>query len=448
MKKKDTVAVIGLGFVGFPTACILANKKEHFNVIGIDRNIKQIQKDKIEVLKKRSSLFEDKDLNKICRKVINKDSILFTNKIKNVEKSNVIIICINFDFKNNRLKQLRELKFLFSSLAKFLKKNSMILVETTLPPGTCDKIILPVLKKSLSKRKIKISDIYMNFAFERVMPGKHYSKSITDNYKCYAGKDKVSEERCKKFLKKYVNYKKYPLFKFDSILDCETAKILENSYRAINIAFIDEWTKFSFENNVNLNRIIDSIKLRKSHNNIMRPGLGVGGYCLTKDPKFIDFSAKNIFKKKSIFPITNSAVKINKNMIFSSVQFIKKKIKNLKSKKILILGAAYKDNVSDTRESPSIILFKEFKKNRIKSVLHDPITSTYDDKKYGIKKKLPIFKKFDLILFCVKHNYYNKMNFKKFTKKPFYFDLNCVLSKKQINYLLKNNYKIEVLGGN
>ena len=98
------------------------------------------------------------------------------------------------------------------------------------------------------------------------MPGKFYSRSLRDlECKCYAGKDKISEEKCKKFLKKYINFKNYPLFKFDNLLDCETAKILENSYRAINIAFIDEWTKFSFENNINLNRIIDAIKLRNSH---------------------------------------------------------------------------------------------------------------------------------------------------------------------------------------
>ena len=137
------------------------------------------------------------------------------------------------------------------------------------------------------------------------MPGKFYVKSITENYKCFAGMNKLSGIKCKMFLKKYIKYKKYPLFQFDNILDCETAKILENSYRAINIAFIDEWTKFSFDNNVNLNQIIDAIKVRKSHNNIMRQGLGVGGYCLTKDPEFINFSVKKIFKKKPSFPITN-----------------------------------------------------------------------------------------------------------------------------------------------
>ena len=199
---KETVSVIGLGFVGFPMACILANK--NFKVIGIDKNINQIRQDKIEIFKQSSGLYEDKELNKICNKAIREDRIYFTNNIKKIEKSKIIIVCINFDFKKNKLSQLKKLKNFFSNLAKFMKKKSMILIETTLPPGTCDKIIIPTIKKSLSKRKIKISDIFFSYAFERVMPGKFYLKSITENYKCYAGKDKISGERCKKFLQKYL----------------------------------------------------------------------------------------------------------------------------------------------------------------------------------------------------------------------------------------------------
>ena len=120
--KKETVSVVGLGFVGFPMACILASKKDFFNVIGIDKDIEKIKKEKIEVFKKNANLFEDKDLNKICQRVINKDRIHFSNNIKNIEKSDVVIICINFDFKKNKLGQLRELKSFFSNLSKFLKK--------------------------------------------------------------------------------------------------------------------------------------------------------------------------------------------------------------------------------------------------------------------------------------------------------------------------------------
>ena len=99
------------------------------------------------------------------------------------------------------------------------------------------------------------------------------------------------------------------------------------------ISFIDEWTKFAINKNINLNRIIDSIKKRKTHSNIMRPGLGVGGYCLTKDPDFINVSSSFFSKRKTRFPLVDKSLIINKNMPRTSIEFLNKKISNLKNKK-------------------------------------------------------------------------------------------------------------------
>ena len=112
-----------------------------------------------------------------------------------------------------------------------------------------------------------------------------------------------------------------------------------------------------------------------------------------------------------------------------------------------MLGAAYKDDVSDTRNSPSILLSSFLKKNNINFFLHDPNTNTKDNKKFSISNKLPNFKKFDVVLLCVKHSYYKNMSIKKFSKKPKYLDLNRVLSKTQINHMIKNKFKLEFLGG-
>jgi len=451
--KQQIISVIGLGFVGLPTACILANcqnkkSKNIFKVNGIDRNLNKIKKENFNFNSKSKIIYEDKNLNKILKKTILNNKIHFSDKIQEVSKSDIIIISINFDFNNkNSTKKISELRNFFQRLGRIIKKNSLILIEITLPPGTCDKVIIPILKKSLKKRGMKLEDIYLSYSYERVMPGKEYMNSIINNYRCYAGMNKSSSFKCRNFLKKYINYKKFPLYEFDNLIDCEAAKILENSYRAVNIAFIDEWTKFSVKTKLNLNKIIDAIKFRSTHTNIMRPGLGVGGYCLTKDPDFINFSGKYIFKKKFSFPITNISMKINKRMIFSTIDFIKEKIKNFKRKKILLLGAAYKDDVSDTRSSPSIFFSNFLKKNNINFLFHDPITNTNDNKKYLISNKLPNFEKFDLVLFCVKHSYYKKMNAKKFSKKPTYFDLKRVLSYSQVNHMIKNKFKVEFLGG-
>ena len=191
--------------------------------------------------------------------------------------------------------------------------------------------------------KIKKSEIKFCYSYERVTPGRNYYDSIINSYRCYSGAYDISKLSGKKFLKSFINYKKYKLVELPSIIDCETAKILENSFRAINIAFIDEWTKFSNKLNINLNSIINAISLRKTHSNIMRPGVGVGGYCLTKDPGFANISSKKIFKLKNEFPITNLSKKINYKMVKTSLEFIESK-NSLKNKKILVLGT-YKEDV-------------------------------------------------------------------------------------------------------
>ena len=116
------------------------------------------------------------------------------------------------------------------------------------------------------------------------MPGKNYLDSLINAQRVYAGLNKRSESSCKKFFSKIINTKKYPLQKLNSIEECETAKLLENSYRAINIAFIEEWGIFAENIGVNLFEVLNAIKIRPTHSNIRKPGLGVGGYCLTKDP--------------------------------------------------------------------------------------------------------------------------------------------------------------------
>jgi nucleotide sugar dehydrogenase len=260
--------------------------------------------------------------------------------------------------------------------------------------------------------------------------------------------NKSSALQCNNFLKQFINYKRFPLFEFDNLIDCEAAKILENSYRAINIAFIDEWTKYANATKLNLNRVINAIKKRKTHNNIMSPGLGVGGYCITKDPDFINFSTKFFSNVRFNFPITNIAKKINESMPNTSINFIKSKIKNLRKKKILILGAAYKQDVSDTRYSPTVNLINYFKRKKINFSIHDPVIDIEEANKFSVLKKLPNLNNYNVILFCVGHSYYKNIRIKKLPKKPIYFDLNRVLSFSQIKLIKKRKLKLEILGGN
>ena len=254
---------------------------------------------------------------------------------------------------------------------------------------------------------MKIEDIYFCYSFERVMPGENYINSIISNYRCFSGINDISKKSCKKFLKSFINHRSFKLTEFNKIIECETAKILENSYRATNIAFIDEWTKASKTLKINLNKVIEAIKLRPTHSNMMWPGLGVGGYCLTKDPSFIQFTFKNFFKKKTTFPIINNTLKINDKMVNTSFDLIKNNV-GLNGKNILICGISYKENTPDLRFSPSLKLIKILKSKNSKISILDPYHKTSNGNLKKVKFVKNLNKPYDIIVFCVKHKEFKK----------------------------------------
>lgn len=449
MIKKKNVSIIGLGHVGLPMMVILSNLKKNnhylYKVNVVENNNKrgrQITKN----IKEKKFNFQTNDIkfNQLLKKTIKSSKVEISTNYKDLCYSDIILISINFEIRKNK-KKFIILKKLINNIGENIKKHSLILFQTTFPPGTCENIIIPELQKTLIKRKISIKDIFFAYSFERVMPGSDYLKSINSNYRCYSGINNESKKNCKKFLESFINTKKYPLFLLNTITECEVAKVLENSYRAINIALIDEWTKFSNLMKIDLFNVIKSIKVRPTHSNIMNPGIGVGGYCLTKDPLFIDTSAKLFFKKKTDFPIIKKAVLINKKMPIFSFNFINQNFKLKKNSKILMFGLSYKEDIGDFRYSPSIALLKQLLRVNKNIKVSDPFISSevLNCENINIKDNL---KKFDLILLCLRHKQYKVINSRYFSKKTTVIDLNNVLNKKQKKNFEKNKIKLLTLG--
>lgn len=443
MKKK--ISVIGLGFIGLPLACILSDKyKKSAQIIGIDKKIDNKNSNIKNYLHNFKKKLVDKKMISIIKKINKNKNLFFSNDIKNIKNSDTIVVSVNFDFKSKTInKSFHNLKNLFSEIAKNIHKNTLIILETTVPPGTSDEIILPLINRIVKKKSARIK-VHYAYSYERVMPGEGYLNSIINMSRCYAGKDAESSKLCLNFFNSFINVKNFPLFKLDNIKDCETSKILENSYRAVNIAFIDEWTKYANKIGINLNKVINGIKNRKSHNNIMRPGLGVGGYCLTKDPSFAMISSKYLYKKNLSFPITSKSMNINKKMPLTTIKFLHDNLPRKKFK-ILILGASYRENVGDTRFSASIELFKKLKNKGHKVFIHDPIVSSLSIPEFK-KDKIGSLSNYDVVIFCVAHKVYKKLNFQNLSKKPYYFDVNIVLDEKIIKLMREKKYKLKVLG--
>ena len=271
------------------------------------------------------------------------------------------------------------------------------------------------------------------------MPGENYLKSIQNYWRVYSGINKKSKIKCREFLSFFINTDEYPLTELNNIRDSETAKIIENSYRAVNISFIEEWSKFCSPNNIDLISILDSIRLRPTHNNIMRPGLGVGGYCLTKDPLMGEVSQKQVFKsKKSNFNFCKKAITINRKMPISTLNDCKPLLIDKKKTNCLILGFTYKENIADTRHSASEILANELKKIYLQVLVYDPMLKKINLKKYHLiqsieKIEVPI----DSIFLTVKHEEFLTKKFLHYLEKSkaSIFDFNCVLSREKILYL-------------
>ena len=449
------IVVQGAGFVGaaFSISCAKAKfkGKKIFDVKVIEQNKNKV----VEKFNKGIFPFKsnDRKLNDLLKKHINKNLILINDK-NYYKNADVVVSCIGFDCnlkKRSFTKNLRKYLESIKEIAQKVPPKKLVVIQTTLPPGFSNKYIIPLFEKEFKKRNLDPKDIYLAHSFERVMPGKNYLNSIINNWRVCAVLNKQTLKASKNFFSKFINVKKYPITYFDNLLYSEVAKVLENTYRAINISIIDEWSKFAELTKINLYDIINAIKIRPSHSNMMYPGFGVGGYCLTKDPKFINVASKYIFNFKNLkFKFSSQAMKINKDMPLRIFQKINNYFsKKLKSKKILILGVSYKDNVADTRKSPTQILYEKLKFVGSMVDVQDPLVEFWQEKKMNINSHIPKFKNYDCVVFATNHSEYKRLKFKNYlsgAKKTLIVDAINLISNTKIQKIFDNKVKVISVG--
>jgi len=413
-KNRKVVAVQGLGFVGAVMSIVIANaKKEDYAVIGVDL---AEQKGRIEQLNKGKFPIESADpkVQEYYQNAITKKNFLATYDDSAFAYVDVIVVDVNLDVDktsdpNKNLNDydvdLTGFKEAIKTIGANCKEDALVLVETTVPPGTCEKIVAPILKNEFEKREVP-KNFKIGHSYERVMSGPDYVDSIQNFYRVYSGMDKESAEATRDFLKTIINTEEYPLTELRNTTASETSKVLENSFRAMNIAFIQEWTEFAESAGIDLYEIIGAIRKRPTHQNIMGPGLGVGGYCLTKDPLFANWSSKALFNANSL-KLSETAVRVNDQMPLHTFKRIQKYFNNnLKEKHILILGLSYLKNVGDTRNTPVELLYDKLIQEDLALTIHDPFIDYWSERNLQIfSEKMPI-DTFDAIVLGTPHNYY------------------------------------------
>jgi len=453
------VCVQGLGFVGATMAIAIAladsqNGSPFYEVVGVDlpttsgrHRVKSINQGKFP--------FETSDpkIQLALDKISLRGNLSATTNPNVYERAEIIIVDIHFDIayhENEPKLDFLLFKKSIETIASRMQPDALLLIESTVPPGTCENIIAPLVSKIFVERGFSSSRLLLAHSYERVMPGKNYLDSIINYWRVYSGYSEIAADMCEEFLSKVINIEEYPLTRLSSPTASETAKVLENTYRAVNIAFIAEWTEFAETIGIDLFEIIEAIKKRPSHENIRYPGLGVGGYCLTKDPTFGAAASRDLFNIQIDFPFSRLAVKQISQMPFHAIRKLKDAFQGkLAGKKILICGLSYRQDVADTRFSPSEILYRGLISEKSEVDVHDPFVKWWSELEISIPIELPNFDYYDAIIFAVPHDLYKHLNLLKYKdnlKSVYVLDAFMVFNIEQRKIFKSQGINIHAIG--
>lgn len=416
-KDKKLVVVQGLGFVGAVMSIVVANSdKNEYAVIGVDL---PGRKNVIDALNRGEFPIQSTD-NKVFEYFENtkkRNNFYATSDNYAYEKADVVIVDINLDVaketgQDKKLEgysvNMEGFKSAMRTIASRCKQDVLILVETTVPPGTSQKIVRPIFEEEFEKRGMPPS-FKIGHSYERVMPGPGYVDSIKNFYRVFSGINEESADAVEEFLHTIISTDEYPLTRLGNTNATEMSKVLENSFRAMNIAFMQEWTEFAESAGVNLYEVVSAIRMRPTHQNIMRPGLGVGGYCLTKDPLLASWASQELFNSISLEQ-SEKAVSINDRMPLHTHKIFKNHFKgNTKGKKVLILGVSYLQNVGDTRYTPVELIYDKLLNDGVELVLHDPFVPFWPERNLKIDASDDVFEdSYDAIIIGTPHDTYVK----------------------------------------
>jgi len=389
-KGREIVVVMGLGFVGAVMAAVVADAADKKGnptkfVIGMQRpSTRSYWKTPLLNRGIPPVSSEDPEVVPIIKRcVLEKKTLMATYTYDALKLADVVVVDVQCDYQKESIGNVRtgqaDMEALEESLeiiAGNINPEALVLIETTVAPGTTEQIAYPIIKKMFRKRGIQ-SDPLLAHSYERVMPGRNYVASIRDFWRVCSGVNEEATRRVVKFLKEILNTEKFPLTVLDRPIESETAKIVENSFRATTLAFLDEWSLFAERNGVDIIKVIQAIKVRPTHSNMIFPGPGIGGYCLPKDGGLGLWAYRHIHGwEDDIFKITPLAIDINDTRSLHVAQLVRDALRNMgramASAEILVLGASYREDVGDTRYSGSELIVRRLTEMGAELRVHDP----------------------------------------------------------------------------
>jgi UDP-N-acetyl-D-glucosamine dehydrogenase len=389
---REIVLVMGVGFVGAVMAGVIADTVDPASgnptkfVIAMQRPSPRSYW-KIPYLNQGIPPVEAEDPEVgplIHRCALEKKTLTASFTYEALSLADVVVVDVQCDYQKESLGNVEngfaEIKALEESLkiiGEKIKPDCLVLIETTVPPGTTEYIAYPLIKKAFERRGLKDTEPLLAHSFERVMPGRDYVASIRDFWRVCSGINEEARKRVKAFLSDVLNVGKYPLTVLDRPIESEACKIVENSYRATILAFLHEWSLFAERNGVDLIKVLEAIRVRPTHSNIIFPGPGIGGYCLPKDGGLGVWAYRTLMGfEDEIFKITPLAININDTRSLHVAEIVRDALRNMgrivAASKIALLGASYREDVGDTRYSGSEIIVRKLTEMGAEIVVHDP----------------------------------------------------------------------------
>ena len=400
---KEIVVVMGVGFVGAVMAAIIAAARDKEDrpgkfVIGCQRPSTRSYW-KIPLLNRGQSPVkaEDPEVDKLIERCVNETrTLVATYNSDCLKLADCVVVDVQCDYMKHDLGNMRTgetdmaaLEATLRTIGEKIPPECLTLIETTVAPGTTEFVAWPILKRAFAARGIETTPLLAH-SFERVMPGREYVASIRDFWRVCAGCTEEARQRVETFLRDIINTAEYPLTIMDRPLESETTKIVENSYRATILAFLNEWSLFAERNGVDLIKVIEAIRMRPTHSNIIFPGPGIGGYCLPKDGGLGYWAYRHLLGFEdgdSVFKITPLAIDINDTRGLRVAELTRDALRNMgryiAGADVLICGASYRQHVGDTRYSGSELVVRKLAEMGAQIRVHDP----YVDHWYELEKQ-------------------------------------------------------------
>jgi UDP-N-acetyl-D-glucosamine dehydrogenase len=377
----EKIAVIGQGYVGLPLAITAA--EAGFFVVGID-----IDSEKVSLLSKGVSTVEDVSNERLLVQLQSKNYTVST-EFSVISEVEIILICVPTPLDSNQKPDLSYIKNSVEQIANHLKPDSLVILESTVEPGTTRNMIQPSLEKASNSNP---NTFHLAFSPERIDPTNKKWNLVTTP-KIVAGMTTAATKRAVNFYSKFI----------DTVIECsvieiaESAKLLENTFRLINISFINEFSVFCSKLGIDVREVIKAAATKPYGFMPFYPSIGVGGHCIPVDPLYLSNKALEIGAPTRFIDLADQ---INQEMPGYFVGKAEEKLGGLKNKNILVLGVAYKPNVADVRETPVEALISGLKKKGAQVSWNDELV-----KEWNGEKSVTLSDDFDLAIIATPHDY-------------------------------------------